>query len=251
MARPALPELQKKLSRIEGVLFFILALNLSFWFASRDIYASWQGVPPVPTKRGAISMTLGDTQFSYRFLALTLQNIGNVGRDFTPLKEYNYERLGKWFFLLHDLDPASDHVPMIAAYYFGATRVREDAAHVAKYLEVAGDSPVGEKWRWLAHAAFLAQHRMGDLDYALDLAYRLRKIKPLSGDLPQWARDMPAIILTAKGEKEAAQKILQDMIVSEQNLHPAEVEFMRGYLIDQLSVPPEEVEQLMRMRGGK
>jgi len=107
-------------------------------------------VPPAPTPRGAVAMSLGDAEFSYRFLALMLQNLGDAGGETTPLKDYNYKKIGQWFFLLHALDPASDHVPMIAAYYFGVTRVPADVAEVVRYLSVVGQIPGGEKWRWRA-----------------------------------------------------------------------------------------------------
>lgn len=239
---------QKNLSRIKISLGLVFGLNLLFWLGSQDVYARWEGVPPVPTKRGAIMMTLGDPEFSYRFLAMALQNLGDVGRDVTPLKSYDYRRLGQWFSLLHELDPASDHVPMVAAYYFGATKVPKDAAVVVDYLRVAGSIPLGEKWRWLVHAAYLAQYRVHDIQLALKLAYEVAKL-PGSETLPQWARQMPAFVLGSSGDKEAAKQLMANMLITEKNLHPQELSMMKLYLIEQLGVDPEEVEALVRMRA--
>jgi hypothetical protein len=208
-------------------------------------------VPPVPSTRGAIMMSLGDAEFSYRFLAITLQNLGDVGRDVTPLKNYDYEKLGKWFFLLHSLDPASDHVPMIAAYYFGATRIPGNVAVIVDYLGVVGQIPAGEKWRWLAQAAYLAQHRMNNVDLALKFAYKLVSMNRDEGiEMPQWARQMPAFILNNHGDKEAAKKLMSNMLVSEKTALPEEVNFMKSFLIEQLGVDPREVEAMMRLRRG-
>jgi len=241
---------RQSLSRVKIALGLIFGLNLVLWGVSQDIYARWDGVPPVPTRRGAVMMTLGDAEFSYRFLALALQNLGDVGRDVTPLKDYNYERLGRWFFLLHGLDPVSDHVPLVAAYYFGGTKVPRDAGVVVDYLRVAGAIPIGEKWRWLAHAAYLAQHRMHDLQLALKLAYQLAKM-PNSDTMPQWARQMPAFILNERGDGEASRKLMENMLVTEKNAHPQEIGFMKSYLIEQLGVDPAEVEKLIRLRDHK
>ncbi len=237
----------KNLSRIKAALFISLGLNVALWGASRNIYSGWEGVPPVPSRNSAVMMTLGDSEFSYRFLALILQNLGNTGRDIVPLKNYDYEKLGKWFFLLHELDPASDHIPMIASYYFGGTRVPEDVAVVVNYLKVVGQIPVSEKWRWLAHAAYLARHRMHDLPLALKLAYKLKNL-PNSSKFPQWARQMPAFILKEQGEKEAAKHMMENMLVTEKTIHPEEINFMKAYLIEQLDVTPEDVDRLIRMR---
>ena len=238
---------QKNLSCIKAALFITLGLNVVFWSASQDIYSGWEGVPPVPSRNGAVMMTLGDSELSYRFLALILQNLGNTCRDTVPLKSYDYEKLGKWFFLLHELDPASDHVPMIAAYYFGGTRIPKDVAVVVDYLGVVGQIPVGEKWRWLAHAAYLARHRMHDLSLALKLAYKLARM-PGKDEFPQWARQMPAFILKEQGENEAARQMMENMLVTEKNVHPAEINFMKAYLIEQLDVAPDDVDRLIRMR---
>jgi len=81
---------QKNLSCIKAALFITLGLNVVFWSASQDIYSGWEGVPPVPSRNGAVMMTLGDSELSYRFLALILQNLGNTGRDTVPLKSYDY-----------------------------------------------------------------------------------------------------------------------------------------------------------------
>jgi hypothetical protein len=242
-------KMQESLSRTKLALALILGLNLLFWCGSRDIYERWEGVPPVPTRTGAITMTLGDVEFSYRILALTLQNLGDLGVDTTPLRDYNYKELNKWFFLLNDLDPASDHVPMIAAYYFGATRVPKDVAYVIDYLSAVGQVPVGEKWHWLAQAVYLAQHRMYDFDLALKLAYKLRNM-PNSATFPQWAREMPAFVLAKKGDKQAAKELIENMLATDKNMLPEEINNLKATLINELGVDPKEVEQIIRMRGG-
>lgn len=249
MSRSGGRRTEAELARIKIVLGFVLALNLLFWCGSKDVYERWSGVPPVPTRSGAITMTLGDPQFSYRTLALTLQNLGDVGRDVTPLKDYNYPELGKWFRLLFSLDPVSDHVPMIAAYYFGATKVPKDVAVVVDFLSIAGAIPVGDKWRWLAHAVYLAQHRMYNLDLALKLAYELAKM-PNSGEMPQWARQMPAFVLQKKGDREAARALMENMLVMQKNLQPNEINTMKSFLTDQLGVDPREVDRVARQRGA-
>ncbi len=239
---------QEKLQRIKIALGLALGLNLLFWGMSSGIYARWEGVPPVPTRRGAIMLTLGDAEFAYRSLALALQNLGDVGRDVTPLKDYDYRRLGQWFYLLHSLDPLSDHVPFIAAYYFGSTKVPKDSAVVVDYLRTAGVVPGGEKWRWLAEAAYLAQHRMYNLQLALEIAYQLAKL-PDNSDLPQWARQMPAFVLKNRGDKEAARQMMENMLVTDKNAHPQEISFMKLFLIEDLGVDPQEVDRMMRMRA--
>lgn len=240
----------QRLRWINRALAGALGLNLLFWLASHDTYSRWAGVPPVPDREGALAMTLSDAQFSFRFGAMTLQNLGNSGGQVTPIRDYDYQKLAGWFALLDGLDPASDHVPMLAAYYFGATTVPEDVGVVVDYLARAGDSPVGTKWRWLAHAVFLARHRMDNLPLALDLAYKLAKLQTVDDEMPLWARQMPAFVLSAGGDHEDARKIIENILLTAPDLHPNEVNFMRVYLEEQLGVPAAEVERVMQHRAA-
>ncbi len=233
---------------INIALFAALGLNAAFWAGASDIYARWEGVPPVPSKEGAVIMGLGDAEFAYRFGAITLQSLGDGGGQVTPLKDYDYKKLGEWFWLLDGLDPASNHVPMLAAYYFGGTPVPRDVSVIVDYLGTVGQNPAGNKWRWLAHAVFLARHRMNDVELALDLAYKLSRMKPVGDTLPVWAHQMPAFVLAEKGDKAAAREIVENILLSSQHFHPNEVNFMKSYLIEQLGVSRADVDKLMKRR---
>jgi hypothetical protein len=237
--------------RINIFLALALSVNVIFWCGSKHFFAKWQGVPPVPSENGALTMALGDREFAYRFLALQLQGLGDGGGQMASLRTYNYQKLGEWFRLLYLLNPASDHVPMAAAYYFGSISDTERIPVVIDYLSEVGQSPVGSKWRWLAHAVVLARHQMNDLQLALDLAYKLSKMEPLGEPLPSWAKQMPAFILKAKGDKDDARALIENMLLSSENFHPNEVNFMESFLTEQLGVPEAEVEALMRRRGER
>lgn len=234
---------------INWFLFTALGLNVLFWLGTHNAFVKWPGVPPVPTKAGAVMMALGDSEFAYRTLALTLQNLGDAGGHYAALKDYDYNKISQWLWLLHDLDPASDHVPLLAAYYFGGTPVDKDIGVIVEYLGKIGENPAGEKWRWLAHAAYLARHRMHDLQRALDLAYKLSKMQPVGDELPIWAKHMPASILEEKGDKDAAREIVENLLLSKDRFNKNEVNFMKGYLIEQLGVAPKEVNRLIGLRG--
>jgi hypothetical protein len=137
----------KKLrGRFDALLLAALALNLLFWAGSRGLYDKWAGVPPVPSKDGAMALALGDSEFSYRSGALALQNLGDGGGHVTSLRDYDYVKLGQWFRLLNSLDPASEHLPMIAAFYFGAVTERPESTRVVvDFLAAVGRNPAGEK----------------------------------------------------------------------------------------------------------
>lgn len=241
------------LSARRQINFFIIAalvLNAALWLGSRHVYPRWAAVPPAPGFGGAMVMTLGDASLSYRIGGLTMQSLGDGGGKSTALKDYDYASLGKWFHLLHQLDPASNHVPLVAAYYFGATSVPKDLAVVVDYLATIGQVPIGNKWRWLAQAIYLARYRMHDLPLALDLSYKLARMQPVGDRLPIWAQQMPAFILKEQGDKEAARAIAEGVLQGGEKLHPAEVTYLKAYMVDTLGVPAEEVERMIQERPG-
>ncbi len=220
------------------LLFAIACLtNLAFWTYARDLRAEWTNVPPAP-EDGAGVMALGDDQLAYRSIGLMLQNIGDIGGRSTPLTEYDYEELKNWFFLADSLDPVSEFMPRLAAHYFGSSQDPEDLAHVVDYLEFAGQRTYGVKWHWLWHAVTMARHGMKDLDRAHEIALKLAA-HPAEG-LPAWTDMMPAIVLTAQGEKEMAYNLMISLLQSSaEEMHPNEVNHVLAYICEDILTPAE------------
>lgn len=214
---------------VRVLLGFAVLANLIFWFSVRHVQTQWTNVPPPPPKQYASASGLGDRSFSYRMNGIMIQNMGDTGGRTTALKDYNFERLSKWFFLEDSLDAHSNHIPYLAGYYFSGSQDPQKYRPVLDYLETIGVRPDGEKWRWLAHAVFMARFKMKDMDRALSLAHKLAEVK--NSDMPEWTRQMPAFVMNAKGEKEAAYALMLEILKSRRDkLHPEEVTAMRSYI---------------------
>jgi hypothetical protein len=208
---------------------FILALNVSLWLSVKSVRTEWGNVPPVPSKVGALWTALGDEQFAYRLYGLFIQNMGDTGGRVINLNEYNYEELAKWFNLQNELDQRSDFSPFLAGYFFGNVRDPEKLRPLVDYLEKASGNGEGQKWRFLAQAAFLARFKMKDQDRALELAYKLSSFE--NPKMAPWAKQMPAFILSSEGEKEAAFTLMVSLLETErENLHPNEVNAMLDFI---------------------
>lgn len=212
-----------------AVFFAALAGHALFSLQVRDTKAVWGNVPPVPAKSGAAMMALGDAQFSYRMTGLMLQNLGNTGGESKPLYEYDYGRLGQWFMLADSLDPHSNFVPLLAAYYFGGTQKPEQLDPVIDYLALIGQRPDVQKWRWLAQAVYLSRFAQKDLDKAMGLAHLLAAMW-IPGR-PGWMRQMPSFVALQQGDKRAAYDIIVAVLKDDAaGMHPNEVNFMVDYV---------------------
>lgn len=225
-------------------LFLALALCAQFvlWTSVRKVHAEWINVPPVPSQTAILASAIGDPQLAYRSIGVMLQNLGDMDGKSRSLKEYNYDDLALWFDITKLLDARSDYMPYIASYYFGALDGEpEKLAPLVNYLYRVGNSAEGQKWRWLAHAVYLARFKLENLDLAYKMALDLAALANApDSTLPNWARQMPAFILNAKGEKEAALAIMVEIISSVgDKLHPNEINHTRGYICEKILSPQE------------
>ena len=211
-----------------AAVLIALGLQGAFWWQTRELQAGWEGVPPAPSHQVAKALAMGDGQFLYRAATFVLQNMGDEGGRVTPLKDYDYQRLGQWFSLLDRFDPQSEFLPVLVGYYFSQSQNPDDVRIVISFLAHIAIRDPERNWRWLAHAIYLARHRVKDMNLALSLAYRMAAIK--SPGIPIWARQMPAFVLADVGEKEAARDLMEAIMDSQIDLEPSEIEFMRDFI---------------------
>ena len=79
------------------------------------------------------------------------------------------------------------------------------------------------RWRWLAHAAIMAKHRLHDDALALRYA---RDITELAPQAPHWARQMQIFILEDIGEIESAKIMLGGLLASGEITDKHELHFL-------------------------
>jgi hypothetical protein len=194
------------------IFSLLIALQIGLAFAIKGKRPPEAIVTPPPAPRAAQAMSLGDDQFLYRALALEVQEMGDSGGRFSPLGDYDYKMLMAWFRLLDGLDARSDYAVSLAALQYGLTQKPEDARLIAQYIREHAASDPAKKWRFLAHAAYIARHRGKDLDLALAIAKDLAEID--LPDIPAWTKQMPAFIMTEMGDKEAALAYLSALIAT-------------------------------------
>lgn len=218
-----------------------LFLNLLIWISVRDLRARWTNVPPAPSVAGALTASLGDKHLAYRIYAMMIQNLGNTGGLDTNLGAYDFETLKEWLMLENMLDPRPDIVPFLAANLYAAAKTTTEFRPLVEYLDVAAGDGEGQKWRWLARAIHIARYKMEDMDLALPLARKLAAFP--NPDMPLWTRQMPAYIMTERGEKQAAYELMVNMLGSSaQDLHPNEVNATLDYICTRILDEKEAAE---------
>lgn len=214
-----------------ALVVFVFA-QLVFWNSSRNVFPDMAIVPDVPGREVVKALSLGDEQFYFRVLALEIQNAGDTYGRFTPLKNYDYDKLSQWFNLLDTLDPKSDYIPSLATYYYAQTQNVPDVRYIVDYLYQHGSRDVTHKWWWLLQAMYLANHKLEDKDLALKVGAPMIEAQ----GIPLWARQFPAFIYEQKGEREQALYVMEHVLESagKDKLTREEFNFMKYFIEERI-----------------
>ncbi|OQY51140.1 MAG: hypothetical protein DRR08_03430 [Candidatus Parabeggiatoa sp. nov. 2] len=173
--------------------------------------------------------SFGDPVVSAKILMLWLQAFDSQTGQFISYQELNYTALQQWLERILQLDPQSQY-PLLAASHLYSTvseprKKRQMLDFV--YQQFFIDPP--RRWRWLAHAAVLAKHRLKDLPLALKYAQAITA--HATDEMPRWAQEMQIFILEDMGELERARLVIGGMLASGQLSDPNEIKFLNDKLL--------------------
>lgn len=224
---------EKNVSYLYICLAAVLTLQILLSLGLRPERAKWGNVPNAPSELAYRASFLSDTALAHRMVATLLQNFGGSGGRTIALKEYNLEHIGEWLKLGHKLEPRSDYLPFLAAYYFSATQEPEQLEPIVDFLAEAGRGEGKEDWRWLSNAVYIARFELKDMDLAVKLADELAAM--YQPGMPALIVQMPAFIQLQMGKKEASYNIMIELLkTSSDDMHPNEVNFMVDYICNRL-----------------
>ncbi len=234
---PAKSKIYEHLRHFFIVIFILLfSLQFFFWLKAEKIKPDVNIVPKLPSAQAVAAFSFGDSQFYFRVNALRIENAGDSFGRFTPLKQYDYEELYKWFKLLDGLDSKSKYVPTLAANYYSQTQNKEDTRYVIQYLDEYASRDIDENWWWMFQAVYIANTTLKDNELALKLAYKLSENNNVRA--PIWTKQFPAFIEAKMGEDCKAfiiiNKILKDSEGRENEIPAKEMDFMRYFIKERL-----------------
>ena len=205
-----------------------VTLQLLFWWNTRELRPPNDVLDEPPGLLAVDIVSLSDRQAFFRLQTLELQNTGDLNGRITPLRDLDYERLVRWFALMDRLDARSGAIVSLAGFFYGQTGGKADVRRIAEYLRRHALADPERKWRFLAHAVYLARYRADDVPLALEIARDLAAL-PVAG-LPVWTRQMHAFILADVGDREAARDIMEVILATDAGLGEEERTFIRLFI---------------------
>ena len=182
-------------------------------------------LPPAPAAPALRLLSIGEPIALAQALILNLQAFDTQPGISIPFKNLDYGRIEVWLDRILELDPPGQYPMLMASQVYSQV---PDAARQRMILDWVYrrflDDPQ-RRWRWLAHAAIMAKHRLQDLPLALDYARALNRYAT-GPAVPSWARQMHIFILEDMGEVETAKVLLGGLLSSGSITDPHEAHFL-------------------------
>ena len=235
VARSAWRTDQRRLVRVPPAIVLLLACAL-VW------QVIWSGmhprVPPAasdlaePPAEAAIRITSLNEPLAWAKLSnLSLQAYDHQPGISLPFKRLDYARIEAWLTRILELDPEGQYPLLAASRLYGAVDDPERQRRMLDFVQRQFLLDPNRRWQWLAHAAFVARHQLGDMALAVRYAESLR-LHARSSRVPAWARQMEIFMRADMNEYETAKLLLGALLASGEVNDPSEYRFLSGRLAE-------------------
>lgn len=208
-----------------AVLAAGLALQISLRVAEPRPTAVAADLPPPPPLMVLRTAGFGEPIASGQMLTLYLQAFDTQPGISIPFKQLDYGRLVSWLTTVLTLYPEGQYPLLLAAQVYSQVPDPEKQRLILEFVHQQFELDPVRRWRWLAHAALVAKHRLHDLPLALRYARALAQ-RAEHPSVPSWARQMHIFLLEDLGEYEAAKILLGGLLASGTVTDPHEILFL-------------------------
>jgi hypothetical protein len=206
-----------------AVLIAAFCLQVTWQWQLPKPIARAQALDDPPASAVLRAAALGEPIVLAQMAMLYLQAFDNQPGVSVPFHDLDYSRVTAWLDAILELDPLGQYPLLMAAQVYGAVADEAKQRHMCAFVRRQFDRDPDRRWRWLAHCALMAKHRLNDRPLALSYAEAIaQKARHASG----WARQMRIFILADLGEIEAARVLLGGLLESGEVTDPKEIHFL-------------------------
>lgn len=167
--------------------------------------------------------TLNEPIAAAQLLTLYLQAFDNQPGISIPFRDLDYPRVIGWLETILGLDATGQYPLLMASQLYAQVPVEAKQRLMLDFVHSKFLDDPQRRWRWLAHAAIMAKHRLKDNALALQYAEDIARLAP---GAPSWARQMRIFILEDMGELESATILLGGLLATGEVSDPSEIHFL-------------------------
>jgi hypothetical protein len=178
-----------------------------------------------PTARNIVIASLGDPLPAAKLMNLQLQAHDNQPGRSLPFARLDYPMVIRWLERILELDPQGPYPMLAASRLYGEVQDSSRSRLMLEFVHRRFLEDPNHHWAALAHAAYVARHRLHDLDMARRFSHSLR-IKATGPQVPAWARQMEMLLLADLNEQDSARAMLGALLESGQVTDAAEYRFL-------------------------
>lgn len=193
---------------------------IALFAAALIMHAGMRALEPKPTARASAlaapwpaivwrGVSLNEPIAAAQLLTLHLQAFDNQPGISIPFRALDYARVADWLKLILTLDPVAQYPLLLASQVYGQVSDAAKQRQMCEFVRHEFMASPDARWRWLAHCAIMAKHRLQDmplaLRYAEDITHHARAAS-------SWARQMRIFILEDMGEVESATVLLGGLL---------------------------------------
>lgn len=218
---------ERTLRAVPPMVGMLLALAFAlqlFWHSLQPApVAHASALPPAPEIAGLRTASFGEPVATAQMLLLYLQAFDNQPGISIPFRDLDYDQVTAWLDVALRLDPHSGYALMMASQLYGQVPDAGKQRAMCEFVHARFIDAPNERWRWLAHCAIMAKHRIRDqalaLRYAADITRR-------AGRASGWARQMQIFILEDMGETDSAKVLLGGLLANGEITDASELHFL-------------------------
>ncbi len=180
---------------------------------------------PPPAVTTIMVASLGDPLPAAKVMNLLLQSHDNQPGLSIPFASLDYAMVIRWLERILELDPRGPYPLLAASRLYGEVPDPQRQRLMLEFVHRQFRADPNRRWAALAHAAYVARHRLRDLGLAREYARSLR-LYATGPAVPAWARQMEILLLADMNEQAAARVLLGALLESGQVTDPAEFRFL-------------------------
>lgn len=238
---------ERPLTSVPRFIWWLLSLSLCMQLLWHQQFIKpnqqLQALNMPPSENVLRIFSFGDTTTGAKLLSLWLQSFDVQQGRFLSYRQLNYLALIAWLKVTLALDPLAEYPLFSASYLYSGVQDQDKLHQMLDFIYNQTLVDPIRRWRWLAHAAILAKHRLHDLPLALQYAETVAK--HANTDMPDWVQQMHIFILEDMGELERARLEIGGLLASGTLTDQNEILFFqqRLHALEQKSNATDSVQQ--------